>query len=87
MDKLEQLQKRAEIALKKAQIIKEKADAKSTEEKLKIEKMKELHEMISAITVNEEKQIVGCDMVFKPVYTETEQYTLKQKLFDIVKSL
>jgi hypothetical protein len=87
MDKLELQQKRAEIALKKAQTIKEKTDAISTEEKLKIEKMKELHDMIASITVDEEKQIPGCEMVFKPVYTEKEQFTLKQKLFDIVKTL
>lgn len=80
-------QKEAEIALKKAQKVKETADAFSVQEKIKLDKVTQLHDMIASVTVDEEKQIPGCEMVFKPVYTEKEQFTLKQKLFDIVKTL
>lgn len=87
MDNIDLHKKETEISLKQAETVKVRADAFSTQEKIKLDKVTQLHDMISAITIDEEKQIPGCDPVLKAVYTEKEIFTLKQKLFDIVKSL
>lgn len=87
MENIEITENNADFMLKKAQAVKEQADAFSANEKIKIDKITQLHDMIASITVDEGKQVAGCDPVFRPVYTEQEQYTLKRKLFDIVNGL
>ncbi|WP_395974231.1 hypothetical protein [Chryseobacterium cucumeris] len=91
---LEETTKQLENDLKKAQIEKEQASTKDIEnknlealEKIKIEKVQTLRFLLQANTIDAEKNIPGCEPLYIPLFNETEQYTIKEKLFEVIKTL
>lgn len=91
---LEEINQQLDTDLKKAQIEKEQASAKDMEnknleamEKIKIEKVQNLRFLLQANTIDAEKNVPGCEPLYIPLFTESEQYTIKEKLFEVIKTL
>lgn len=76
----------AEIKEKLKNITLENKKHQNEEVKTSIEKVKLLQGLIEGYSIDPDRQIVGCDIVFKNTFDEGEIYTLKQKLFEIIKT-
>ncbi|MEG2510414.1 MAG: hypothetical protein RSA74_13280 [Chryseobacterium sp.] len=94
MGNQDEIQKLLENDLKKAQIEKEHASTKDLAdknlealEKIKIEKVQILRFLLQASIIDAEKNIPGCEPLYIPLFNESEQYTIKEKLFEVIKGL
>jgi hypothetical protein len=56
-------------------------------EKVKIDKINALRWLITSEIVDAEKNLPGCEPQYIPAFNEGEQYTIKQKIFEIIKTL
>ena len=54
--------------------------------KTAIEKVKLLQNLIEGCSIDEDKQVIGCEIVLKNTFDEGEIYTLKNKIFEIIKT-
>lgn len=87
-------EKIAELAFKQAEtqekiqaVDSEQAKLGHEDDRILLEKIKTLQGLVESITVDSDKQIVGCDLTFKPTFDESETYTLKDKLFNLIEKL
>lgn len=55
--------------------------------KTNIDKIKTLQSLLESWTINEEKTLAGCEPVYKNTFNESEVYTLKSKLFNLIEEL
>ena len=76
----------AEIKEKLKNITLEGKKHRNEEVKTAIDKVKTLQNLIEGYILDEERQIPGCEIALKNTFTEGEIYTLKKKIFDIIKT-
>lgn len=76
-----------EIKEKLKNISLENKKHKNEEIKTSIEKIKTIQGLLESCIIDEERQIPGCEIALKNTFTEAEIYTLKDKLFEILKKL
>lgn len=92
---LEQQEKQVDIELKKIQVTEkrelvenwEKRRLTDLEEKTKIDKINSLRWLLESITIDEEETIIGSEPKLKPVFSEEEQWKIKDKIFKLVEHL
>jgi hypothetical protein len=76
----------AEIKEKLRTITLENKKHRNEEVKTSIEKVKLLQNLIEGCSIDEDKQVIGCEIVLKNTFNEGEIYTLKNKIFEIIKT-
>ena len=76
-----------EIKEKLKNISLENKKHKNEEIKTSIEKIKTIQGLLESCIIDEDRQIPGCEIALKNTVTEAEIYTLKDKLFEILKRL
>lgn len=79
------LYREAEIKEKLKNITLEAKKHKNEEAKVAIDKVKALQELMESYSIDESRQIPGCEIALKNTFTEGEIYTLKNKIFEIIK--
>lgn len=52
-----------------------------------IDKIKTLQSLLESWTIDEDKTLIGCEPVYKNTFNESEVYTLKSKLFNLIEEL
>lgn len=85
--KLQLEEKKAEIDAKRSNIADMSNKNAEALEKVKIDKINVLSDLLTSHIVDADKNVPGCDPMLIPAFNETEQYTIKAKLFDIIKTL
>lgn len=92
---LDEQEKQVDIDLKKIQVTEKKELVENwekrrlidLEEKTKIDKINSLRWLLESITIDEEKTFIGSEPILKPVFSEEEQWKIKDKIFKLVEHL
>lgn len=53
--------------------------------RVNIDKVNTLRHLIESYTIDEDRQVAGCEIVWKNTFNEGEIMTLKDKMFELIK--
>jgi hypothetical protein len=80
-------QAKADIALKEAEIQELNGKVLTEAERIKVDKLSLLTDMLQSCTIDSERTLIGSEPCFIPVFNEGEQLTIKAKVFELISKL